>query len=641
MFRFVFAICLVLTGFSLGFPLSAQSLPPLLSPGASYIHEFDISADGSMLLWAAEGNNKKQLYRRDLDGSEVITFPFIAGLKTPHWSGDNRHIYVLADQNGDEKYHVLAFDGWVPQAPPVDLTPFPGKTALLVDTNNADGSALVAINLASPDAFGLYRVRPGGGKPELVDEAAPGRLSWMSNAKGQYFGRVQMTKEGTIKVETRLPGQNKWQGFTIPGSRWRSGDEVRVISEPLPDNSAWFLARNQLDASTPQRLDLATGKMLEALPADGTDTLMAVFDVDAKPLLVQSVPGYPSIRIFDADFRKLLERVPLPIHSFLKESSSDLNTNRYLLAFMTDAGEENLVFLDRKAGISQILFHQGAPLTPDQLPKTVPVTVTARDQLKLQGYLTLPPNREPHGLPLVLLVHGGPWMRDVWGYDAEVHYLALNGFAVLRVNFRGSGGFGRSFENAGAGEWGGKMQDDLTDATCWAVAAGVADPKKLAIMGGSYGGYAASWALVKTPKLFYAAIEQDGPEDLPAMLDEMQPYSQPFKPIMVSFMGSERARQWDHSPLAHIDQMQRPLFGVQGVNDPRIRVSQLQKLEKAMRQKNKEITTLYFSDEGHGVSHEQSFLSFMQAATKFLQDNQQNQANASMPEDYCSQSPTH
>ena len=633
MSRFFLAVSFGLASFFLGVGCKAEMLPPLIAAGANYIHEFDVSPDGVMLLWAAEANNQKKLYRRDLAGSEVTAFPFVAGLKTPHWAGDNRHIYALADQAGDEKYHVLMFDAWVPKAPPIDLTPFPGKTALLIDTNNPDGSALVAINLVTPDAFGVYRIRPSGGKPELVDEPAPGRLNWMTNAKGEYFGRVQMTKDGSIRVETKPRGQSKWQGFNISTARWRSGEEVRGLTEPLPDNSAWFLVRDGMDTMTPQRLDLASGKMLESLAPESSDTLMAVFDIQAKPLLTQSVPGYPAIRIFDNDFAKLLGSVPLPVHSFLKESSSDINTTRYVLAFMTESGEENMVFLDRKAGTAQILFHQGAPMTTDLLPKTVPLTIPARDQLNLPAYLTLPPNKEPRGLPLVLLVHGGPWMRDVWGYDAEVHYLALNGFAVLRVNFRGSGGFGRTFENAGAGEWGGKMQDDLTDSACWAVASGVADPKKLAIMGGSYGGYAATWALVKTPHLFAAAIEQDGPEDLPAMLDEMQPFSLPFKPIMQAYMGTDRAKQWERSPLAHIDQIERPLFGVQGVNDPRVRASQLQKLEKSMRQKNKEITTLYFSDEGHGVAHEQSFLSFMQATTKFLQDNLET--HVSMPEEYC------
>jgi dienelactone hydrolase len=631
--RFLLAVSFGLASFFWSVGCKAEMLPPLIAAGANYIHEFDLSPDGTMLLWAAEANNLKKLYRRDLAGSEVTVFPFVAGLKTPHWAGDNRHIYVLADQAGDEKYHVLVFDAWVPKAPPVDLTPFPGKTALLIDTNKADGTALVAINLASPDAFGVYRVRPSGGKPELVDEPAPGRLNWISNAKGEYFGRVTMTKDGSIRVETRVHGQSKWQGFTVSGARWRSGEEVRGLTEPLPDNSAWFLVRDALDTMTPQRLDLATGKMLESLQPESSDTLMAIYDVEGKPILTQSVPGYPSIRIFDREFGRLLGNVPLPVHSFLKESSSDITTTRYILAFMAESGEENLVFLDRKAGTAQVLFHQGAQATPDVLPRTVPVTIAARDQLNLQAYLTLPPGKEPRGLPLLMMVHGGPWMRDVWGYDAEVAYMALQGYAVLRVNFRGSGGFGRNFENAGAGEWGGKMQDDLTDSACWAVASGVADPKKLAIMGGSYGGYAAIWALVKTPHLFAAAIEQDGPADLPAMLDEMQPFSQPFKPIMLAYMGAERARQWERSPLVHIDAIERPLLGVQGVNDPRVRVSQLQKLEKAMRLKNKEITTLYFSDEGHGVAHEQSFFSFMQATTKFLQDNLQT--HVSMPDEYC------
>ena len=634
MIRFLTASICLLACISTTTWCSAQTAPPLVTPGG-YIHEFDLSPDGATLIWLAESDNQKRLYRRDLASSTITPFAKAPGLKAPHWSGDNRHVYVQADQGGDEKYHVLLFDPDNPGAAPVDLTPYPGKTALLVDTNRADGSALVAINLTAADSFGLYRIRPNRTAPELVDPGVPGRLNWLIDLKGEMFGHVQTGKDGSVRVETRPAGAKKWNGFTLPGSRWRSGEQVRNLSEPLPDGSAWFLVRGGLDGATPQRLDLASGKMLESLPGDGIDTEQVMFELDGRPLLVQSVPGYPLIRIFDPAFRKLLESVPLPIHSFLKETSSNLTLTKFILTFMSESGEENMVLLDRTAAKAQVLFHQGSPLPPDHLPRTLPITVTARDKLSLQGYLTLPPEQEARNLPLVLLVHGGPWVRDVWAYDPIVSFLSLKGYAVLRVNFRGSGGFGRAFEDAGVGEWGGKMQDDLTDSACWAVAQGVADPKRLVIMGGSYGGYAAIEALVKTPHLFAAAIEQDGPADLPAMLDEMQPVAQPFKPILLQFIGNDRAQQWDRSPLAHVERIERPLLGVQGVNDPRIRATQLQKLEQAMRAHDKDITTLYFSGEGHGVSNGQNFMSFMQTSIAFLEEKLHNPANASVPQDYC------
>jgi dipeptidyl aminopeptidase/acylaminoacyl peptidase len=179
------------------------------------------------------------------------------------------------------------------------------------------------------------------------------------------------------------------------------------------------------------------------------------------------------------------------------------------------------------------------------------------------------------------------------------------------------------------------MQDDLTDGACWAIRQGVADPRKMAIMGGSYGGYAALMGLINTPKLFAGAIEQDGPADLPAMLADMPAYSQPFEPILLAYIGADRARQWDRSPLAHVDRIERPVLGVQGANDPRIRASQLQALETEMRKANKPITTLYFSDEGHGVSHEKSYISFVQATSKFLKDIFANPPAQSTADEEC------
>jgi dipeptidyl aminopeptidase/acylaminoacyl peptidase len=233
------------------------------------------------------------------------------------------------------------------------------------------------------------------------------------------------------------------------------------------------------------------------------------------------------------------------------------------------------------------------------------------------------------------MVHGGPWVRDRWQFDPIVAALALRGYAVLRINYRGSGGYGRTFEKAGVGEWGGKMQDDLTDATCWAVKQGLADPQRMVIMGGSYGGYAALWALERTPRLFSGAIDSDGPVDLPAFIGELQPYAKPFLPTINAFISTDPKAQWDRSPLAHINQIERPILAFQGANDPRVRVTQLEKFEKAMRVAGKDITTDYLANEGHGMYHEQNFFPYLTKIFSFLENSFRNYSKVSFDSSVC------
>lgn len=615
----------------------AQPLPPMLDASTSYIHEFDLSPDGQRLVWIALRGGERKVHVRDLFGNETQVLPYLPHLSEPHWARDNRHVYVLADQGGDENFHLMVYDTATPALPARDLTPYPGKKVVLIDVNNPDGSALVGIDLSSPGSFDVYRVWPNGRKPQLVEQGVAGRISWLTTMNGELFGHVQATEDHKLRVETTLPGQRQWQSFLLPNSDLALGNVITATSDPRPDGTVWFLMRGGLDFATPQRISLASGETVETLAPDGVDADRVIFDRDSKPLLLQSFPGYPLLRVFDPALRTLLQSVPLPTHSYFKAASSDITMTRLILMFMADNGEENLLYLDRAQGVARVIFRQPPPLSRDQMPKTLPFNFAARDQMMLHGYLTLPPNGVSANLPLVLLVHGGPWVRDEWGFDNMVIGLALQGYAVLRVNFRGSGGYGRSFENAGLGEWGGKMQDDLTDAVCWAVKQGVADPRRMAVMGGSYGGYAALMALERTPKLFAAAIEADGPVDLPSHQESLPAYAKPFLPIIQAFTGTDPATLWDRSPLAHVERIERPVLAFQGVNDPRVRKSQLESFEKAMHDAGKNITTSYVDDEGHGFYYESSFNKFQGDVFRFLNEKMRNNNTSSADTSYCLQ----
>jgi dipeptidyl aminopeptidase/acylaminoacyl peptidase len=605
--------------------------PPIVETQTFAIESFDLSPDGTRLLWLSYHGNEKALFFRDLYGGPVTMLPPVAGASQPHWAGDNRHILVMSDPTGGEREHLLSFDSADLRVPPIDLSPFPGKKVLLVDVNNPDGSALIAVNLESEQDFSIYRVGPAGRKPELVEAAAGGVVAWMTDFKGRLFGRVRAVENDHLKLETKLPGQARWQSFDMRGDALRPGDAFVATSEPARDNTAWMLMRNQSDVATLQHVDLTSGKVLETWPGEVADADKVMFDADQRPLLLQSIPDYPLLRVYDPELRKLLGSVPLPLHSFLKDTAFDLSITKLLLLFVTDAGEQNLLYVDRKQGVAQVLFHQASALVLAQQPQTQPVTIPARDGLTLHGYLTWPANLSPHSLPLVLAVHGGPWARDEWGFDLNAVSLSLQGYAVLRVNYRGSVGYGRAFEDAGRHEWGGRMQDDLTDAVCWSIAQGVADPTRIAVVGGSYGGYAALEALERTPKLYVAGVDQDGPVDLPALLAHLPPFTQKFRGMFDLYIAPDRATQWERSPLAHVERIERPVLAFQGNNDPRVQLSQTESLEKAMKAAGKPLQVSYFTDEGHGLSHGANLPTYLATLSTFLRDSFKTPNG---PEDY-------
>jgi dipeptidyl aminopeptidase/acylaminoacyl peptidase len=250
-----------------------------------------------------------------------------------------------------------------------------------------------------------------------------------------------------------------------------------------------------------------------------------------------------------------------------------------------------------------------------------PVSYTARDGLTIHGYLTTPRHLPARDLPAVLLVHGGPWGRDTWGLDPEAQWLANRGYAVLQVNFRGSTGYGKRFLHAGDREWGGKMHDDLVDGVHWLIAKGIADRERVAIMGGSYGGYATLVGLTFTPELFAAGVDIVGPSSLATLIRTIPPYWEPVKAIFARRVGdieTEEAFLNSRSPLFFADQIRAPLLIAQGANDPRVKQSESEQIVQAMRRAERPVEYVLYTDEGHGFARPANRLHFFALAEAFL-----------------------
>ena len=317
----------------------------------------------------------------------------------------------------------------------------------------------------------------------------------------------------------------------------------------------------------------------------------------------------------------------------LSITSRTLDDRLWTVAYVLDNGPVKYYLYDRTRKQANYLFSNRTDLDEYQLARMHSLTIKSRDGWNLVSYLTLPPDSAPDGdarpsnpVPLVLLVHGGPWGRDIWGYNSEHQWLSNRGYAVLSVNFRGSTGFGKEFTNAGNGEWAGKMHDDLIDAVNWAIREKITQRDQVAIMGGSYGGYATLVGLTFTPETFVCGVDIVGPSNLVTLLQNVPPYWIPILPMMKDRVGDWTTEEGQQSllaksPLARVDQIQRPLLIGQGANDPRVKQVESDQIVEAMKQKNIPVTYVLYPDEGHGFARPENRLSFYAVAEAFLSEH--------------------
>jgi dipeptidyl aminopeptidase/acylaminoacyl peptidase len=301
--------------------------------------------------------------------------------------------------------------------------------------------------------------------------------------------------------------------------------------------------------------------------------------------------------------------------------SRDRADRKWIVTYVVSDGPVAFYLYERPSRRATLLFVHRPALERYTLARMEPVAFAARDSLRLYGYLTLPPGKEPKRLPLVMLVHGGPWGRDVWGYNPDVQWLANRGYAVLQVNYRGSTGYGKAHLNAGDREWAGKMHTDLLDAKAWAVEQGYADPERTCIYGGSYGGYATLVGLAFTPGEFACGVDLVGPSNLVTLIQTIPPYWASFKAVIdkrLGKLGKDDEFLRARSPLFRADSIRAPLMIVQGANDPRVKQAESDQIVAAMRKNGQTVKYIVFPDEGHGFARPENKLRFYAAAEPFF-----------------------
>lgn len=579
-----------------------------------------ISPDGKHLAYLApDQKNVLQVWVRTLGKTDdkQVTHDEKRGIRQYYWAYDNKQLLYLQDVGGNENFHLYAVR--LDDDKTRDLTPFEGVRAQGVDRDDDHpNEVIVGLNKRDRKVFDVHRIDLTTGK-ETLDTENPGNVvNWTTDTDFVVRAATTVNPDGSWDILVRDTAKDPWRKLIHINPE----EEGAAADFGKDKNTLYVISNHGANTQRLLRVDTATGK--ESVVAEDKQ-----YDVSGlltqrktnKPLAVAFTKARTEWQILDDSVKEDFAALAKLQRGEFSVVSQTLDDQTWLVAYSRDDGPTAYYLYDRKAKKGEFLFTNQPKLEKVTLAQMDPIEFKAQDGLTIRGYLTKPVGVEPKNLPTVLLVHGGPWARDTWRLDPMVQWLANRGYAVLQVNFRGSTGYGKEFLNAGNREWAGKMHQDLIDGVNWLVKQGVADPKKVAIMGGSYGGYATLVGLSFTPDVFAAGVDIVGPSNIVTLLKSIPPYWAPLKALFSKRVGDlEKDEEFLHqrSPLYRADQITKPLLIGQGANDPRVKQPESDQIVKAMRDKMKEVQYVVFPDEGHGFARPENRLQFFAIAEEFL-----------------------
>jgi len=562
---------------------------------------YRLSPDGTKLGWIASHQNRSTIFFRSLDARlptilDTHSSRSIFGFR---WAQDSRHVLYVQDRDGDENFRVYLADTEAPTDKPVDLTPWPNSRSGIHRVIRTDPTHIViASNRRDRSIFDLYRVSLTTREASLIAENPGDVTQWMTDQDGMPRARLRRSGTG--------------QGLEVlRAGAWRAirtlGDEefqVELLGVTPDDRGLWVLSGDGRDRRALLRVDLETGEDTVVHSDPRVDVEWArVSERTRSPLVVSVNPDYPRETVFDPELASALAPLKRRGPTNLWILSLDDAERRMTVQAGTDKGYESYL-VERGGGEPLLLGRSSSMAFADTLASVEPVAFKSRDGLELHGYLTRPPGFTAPG-PLVLVVHGGHWGRDYWLYDPEVQFLANRGYAVLQVNYRGSTGYGRRFMESAIGEYAGKMHDDLVDAVGWAVKRGVADPKRVAIFGGSYGGYAALVGMTFTPDVFTCGVSVVGISNLVTLFETIPPYWKlTYAPRFLKYIGDPytpegRKALEARSPLFKVDRVKGPILLIHGTKDSRVNVRESEQMAKALLEAGRDARLVLLDDEGH------------------------------------------
>lgn len=616
-------VSLVLLG---GAAASLAELPPLISRDILFGNPERIaprlSPDGMRLAWIApDAKNVLQVWVKTVgkEDDKAVTADKKRGIRQYFWAQDNKTLLYLQDADGDENWHIYGVD--LASGTVRDYTAFQGVQARVtaVDPGFPD-EILVSLNARDKRLHDVYRLSlPTGAL--VLDTQNPGDVAGFdADAKLQIRAAEIATPDGGSEIRIRDDVKSPWKTWIKVGPE----EILNFVDFTADGKSATLVSSIGSDTARVVERNIATNA--EKVLASSTEVDAEGELVHPRSHVVQAVrfaPGRAHWVVTDPSVKADFDGIAKLSDGDFQVINRDAKDSTWLVAFTSDHGPVRYYAWDRTAKKGTFLFVHQPKLEGLQLAAMKPVAIKSRDGMTLHAYLTLPVGVPAKNLPMVLFVHGGPWGRDVWGYNSTAQWFANRGYACLQVNYRASTGYGKKFLHAGDKQWGLKMHDDLIDSVNWAVKQGIADPKKVAIYGGSYGGYAALAGVTFTPEVFACSVDIVGPSNLRTLIASIPPYWKPMRSMFDSRMGNvddpkDAELIKNASPLFKADKIVRPLLIGQGANDPRVNHAESEQIVSAIEKNGGKVTYVVYSDEGHGFARPENRIDFNARAETFL-----------------------
>lgn len=544
------------------------------------------------------------------------------------WANPKRIVYVK-DDGGNENFHLYAVD--IDGSNLKDLTPFEGvRIEVIDDLEDIDEEVIIGMNKNNPQLFEPYRLNIVTGEiKQLAENTNPEEpiSGWMTDHEGKLRGAFKVKDGVNTVIMYRETEDVPFRDVLTTSFR----ETVAPLFFDFDNGNIAYASSNLgRDKNVIVKLDMSTGKELGNPLFSHPEVDVFELNFSHKRKVLTSI-GYETDKqhrhFLDKETEALYKRLTKDLGQYeIAITSANKAEDKFMVRTYSDRSLGAFYFYDKNTDQLTKIADVSPWIDEQDMAPMKPVTYKTRDGLTINGYLTLPNVPEAKNLPVVINPHGGPWHRDSWGYNPEVQLLASRGYAVLQMNFRGSTGYGRAFWEKSFKQWGKTMQDDISDGVQWLIDQGIADPNRIAIYGGSYGGYATLAGLTFTPDLYACGIDYVGVSNLFTFMNTIPPYWKPYLMMFHEMVGNpeaDKALMEAASPVYHIDKIKAPLFVVQGANDPRVNIDESDQIVSGLRKKGVDVPYMVKYDEGHGFGNEENQFEFYKAMVGFLNKHMQ------------------
>ena len=584
---------------------------------------YQISPDGSFYSFMAPYKNRMNIFIQKIGDSSATQLTFeeardIAGYFWPN----NEQIVFLKDEGGDENFHLFGVN--IDGSNPIGFTDFDGVRAQIIDDlPDQKDFVVIGLNKRNKQVFDPYRLNLKTGEISMLAENPGNIQGWMFDHDGKLRIATAIVDGVNQSILYRESEEDDFK--TIITTNFKEGFNPQFFTF---DNKNIIGSSNLgRDKYAIVEFDPISAKEVKVLYAnDDYDVNGVGYSRKRKVITAAYFESWKSERhYFDSTSKATFEKIQKQLAGYeIGITGVNKDENILILRTYSDKSLGAYYIYNSEDDKMEKIVDVSPWIDENEMSNQLPIDYQSRDGLKINGYLTLPKGynmENAKNLPVVINPHGGPWARDSWGFNPEIQFLANRGYAVLQMNFRGSTGYGRKFFEASFKKWGREMQDDITDGTQWLIDKGIADSTRIAIYGGSYGGYATLMGLVKEPKMYAAGVDYVGVSNMFTFMKTIPPYWEPMLEMMYEMVGDvekDSAMLREVSPVFHVDKIKAPLFIAQGANDPRVNVDESDQMVKAMKEKGIDVEYLVKKDEGHGFRNEENRFEFYRAMEKFL-----------------------